>query len=118
MSKGLLRVFYICLGSLSLSLGILGFSYRFLPTTPLLLLTAFVTRSSQNSIIGYQPTLHRPIIKTIMRKKGFHGRRRSSCYDIVVDNFTKCLRFIEQYDADVTIIATGVTIFILKQKTK
>lgn len=122
MSKGLLRVFYICLGSLSLSLGILGIFLPLLPTTPLLLLTAFCyVRSSQKL---YHWLLNQrfigPIIKNYYEKKGIPRKTKIIVLSTLwLTILLSAFVFIEQWYLRLMLlaIATGVTIFILKQKT-
>lgn len=122
MAKGILRVFYICIGTLSLILGVIGIFLPVLPTTPLLLLTGVCyVRSSQRL---YEWLMnHRyfgPYLKAYYEKKGIPLKTKivvlsTLWLSILMTTFV----IIEVWYLRWMLwgIATGVTIFILKQQT-
>ncbi len=60
-----MKIIYICLGILSLVLGMLGIILPILPTTPFLLLSAFLFSKSSSR-------LHEWLIQTTLYKKYIH----------------------------------------------
>ncbi len=118
-----MKIFYTILGLLSLGLGILGIFLPVLPTTPLLLLAAFLFLRGNAGLYGWlmnHPRLG-PYITDFMVHKSIPLHVKIVSVSLIWLTLLYCAVFIAGHwllRSMFIIIATGVTIHILSYRTK
>lgn len=116
-----MKVIFIILGTLSLVLGIIGIFLPVLPTTPLLLLTAYCYYRSSERLYGWlmeHPHLG-PYIRNFRENKVIPRRVKVCTLTLLWASLLFCAYILEPYwlKALMMMIAIGVTWHILSYKS-
>ena len=117
-----MKVIFIILGTLSLVLGIIGIFLPVLPTTPLLLLTAYCYYRGSEHLYGWlmeHPHLG-PYIKNFRENKVIPRRVKVCTLTLLWASLLFCAYILGPYWLKVLmmVIAIGVTWHILSYKSK
>lgn len=117
-----MKLLFIVLGCISLGLGVLGIFFPVLPTTPFLLLSAFLFAKSSSKLYDWLLN-HKylgPYIKDFLEHKSIPLRIKIISVSMLWATILISIYFVEIFLVRILLllIACGVTFHILSFKTK
>lgn len=123
MNKKIRKIFFMSIGTLSLLLGIVGLFLPVLPTTPFLLLTAFLYMHSSKEWYDRLMTnqITGPIIADYKIHKSIALRKKIVILSMLwITMIINIIWFVDNIWIDILLfaIALGVTIHILRIRTR